>query len=1042
MHHPDFDISQLTSAQRRAVAAPLASHLILAGPGTGKTRTLVHRIAHLISERAIAADAILAVTYTNKATEEMRARLRRTLPDAAARLSVGTFHSFCIRLLREHYEAVGLPKHFAISDEKGQVAALARVRPNAVERDIKRVLGALSAWRLDDETTRAPLSEFEDSALADYQAFLRKNALIDFDDILLLTERLLLDSPEALAACRARFRSVLIDEFQDTDAVQYRILRLLCLGPLGDAARADVIPAFAVADDDQSIFAWRGANPGNIRRFTAEFLPDPPDSHIIKLEENYRCSGAIVAAANRLLAETPRLFDKAPTAARAGGEPVSLRTYATAETEAGALADDIRDAHAAGVPFSDMAVLYRRHDLAPLVESTLLKRGVPCQVVRSASLFDVARVRRLIALMRALVNPGDDLALQAFLADMLDEPTRLRVEAFARHRAISLRAALWARVQSADADRLERRELSRVTGALSTGKTLAESDSARTLTEWVRAMDAYLASAPSGAPALVVADPLSIAPLEVAARWLERLAVRRGALIVAAGNPLWERAAVALLGETLGAEPFRIAACSAADAAPAAAAEVRVLLALDSAGEARAAGERFAAILVAPDFALGAAPANAARREIPPDCTPPEERGPRPSVFILLWKLAQAYLGLRLAPFLPNYTAVDIETTDLDVERNDVVEIAAVRVRDGAPVAEYATLVKPAVPISPNAQAVHHITPAMVATHPTFAEIARDVRDFLGDDILVAHNGLGFDFPILRRRMRECDAKLDNSLFDTLPLARQLYPDAKRATLEALAVQFDVSLGAHHRALDDTKTLARVFEGLKNEYARRRRCAMGIETLGALALAAQLELTPQEAAQSSLVRAGRAQWGDDASGRFYEQLRTLNETFPDPAFAQLSAAWDAALRERAERSASQEEVREAEGQARFLEAAAAFDARPILEGMREFLDFTRLFSQTDSWRERDAVTLMTLHAAKGLEFDRIWLPALEQNVLPSFQAVKDNSPRRAAKLQEERRLLYVGMTRARTHLTLSHALQRGGYPAQPSQFLADLGLDQ
>ncbi len=307
----------------------------------------------------------------------------------------------------------------------------------------------------------------------------------------------------------------------------------------------------------------------------------------------------------------------------------------------------------------------------------------------------------------------------------------------------------------------------------------------------------------------------------------------------------------------------------------------------------------------------------------------------------------------------------------------------------------------------------------------------------MGDDALVAHNGLGFDFPILMRRVRECGRKLENPLFDTLPLARRLYPDAKKATLESLAAKFGVDTGAAHRALDDTKTLVAVFEGMKADYAVRQRTLLGTEHLGCLALAMLLEMPETEAEQSPLFRHGRATWGDEASERFREVLFLKEDAETDPA-TRIARTWRAALDAAAEHP---ERQRANEAFTKFLDVLNRFDALPLAEAMREALDFTRLFQMQDSWRARDAVTLMTIHAAKGLEFSRIWLPALEQGILPSGKSTRPNDPIRVRKVDEERRLLYVGMTRAMTHLNLSWARHRDGNRTMPSEFLVTLALE-
>lgn len=256
----------LSDEQRRAVEAPFGSNLVIAGPGTGKTRTLAYRVIHVIRALGVPPDNILAVTYTNKATEEMRYRLRWLLPDEAGRLTIGTFHSFCIRLLRQHHAHLDLPRHFGIADENAQIRLLQRLRPNITEQNARNILLHFSQERLGKLKDMDTLAR-ENPFFAQYLAGLRHNALIDFDDILVLTGRLL-NRTEILDEVRAGLRFILVDEFQDTDRMQYAILKRLALRQDLNTKRCEnIIPVFAVADDDQSIFAWRGAHPENIHEF-------------------------------------------------------------------------------------------------------------------------------------------------------------------------------------------------------------------------------------------------------------------------------------------------------------------------------------------------------------------------------------------------------------------------------------------------------------------------------------------------------------------------------------------------------------------------------------------------------------------------------------------------------------------------------------------------------------------------------------------------------------------------------------------------------
>lgn len=1047
MDAPTTQGFQLSDEQKQAVEAPLTSHLVLAGPGTGKTRTLTYRAVYAVTRLGVPPSAVLAVTYTNKATEEMRDRLRRLLPGETGRLAVGTFHSFCLQLLRRYHEHVGLPEYFGVADEAAQITALQRLKAGMDEKNAKEILRKFSQVRIGDRRSNAgvgaavcsaspeDLLRASNSFFAEYEAYLRRNALIDFDDILTLTERLLAND-DVLFEVRCDWRFILVDEFQDTDAAQYAILKRLALDWDTNAKTyQNVIPVFAVADDDQSIFAWRGARPENIHQFFTEFLGGD-DRAVFRLETNYRCSGNIVAAANRLLARAPRLFDKTPRAHRPDGAPVRLYRYADDIAEIHGVAADIQDKRRSGVPFSDMAVLYRRHDIGEAFESALLALGIPCQVVRRRGVYDAPEVKRLLLLMRAALNPDDDLAVAELIGAVADEAIRRKFEKGWQGYAPATRQALrWAlRAALEDNDAGLRHTAGRLIGLLKIGEIYL--DRASCLSDWIAAVSAFLE--PGAALPSLLTTPDDI---QKAALWLARLSELAGALVIAAESPLIEDAAAVLLTQTLaGQARFHVLPCHLlGDALPH---EKAVLLALDAAAERAAVARwKFSGVIA---LACDDAPTGMrARLVVRTDALPADERGARPSRFVALWKLARAYLAQTLRPLFSHYTVVDLETTDKDPKRCDIVEVAAARVRDGVITETYSQLVRPTLEtIALEAQKTHHITPEMVANAPTFDAVAPALLEFLGDDLLVAHNGLTFDFPILKRRLGNVGCRLDNPLFDTLPFARQIYADqpaVKKFRLENLAALYGVDTGTAHRALDDVKTLAVVFERMQADYTRRRGDALGAETLGVLALAMLLEMDEAEAAVSRLFQAGAAMWKPAAADGLLTRLSV------EPAAEQAVAVW----RRRVGAASDAALTRPA---ATLAAVAKRYDDLPVREAMTALLDFTRLFTAADTWRDCDAVTLMTIHAAKGLEFGYVWLPALEDAGPPSDGQPTDrlvkNDPK---KLEEERRLLYVGLTRAEKQATLSWAARRtqhvnGGQTTVQarcrSPFLDDLGCTE
>ncbi|MBD3306039.1 AAA family ATPase, partial [candidate division KSB3 bacterium] len=267
-------LEQLNPKQRQAVTAPLQPILVIAGPGTGKTRTLVARMLYLIQHYGIPPHKILAVTFTNKAKDEMRSRLREELGDAVNDLTIGTFHRYCLDVLRTYHREVGLPKQFAIADETTQLMTLSHASRITDERSLRTVLNAISSYRLNKDHLNPNFQGVALKWLTPYQKKLRKNNLIDFDQIILLTQTLLSEHPELIEEQQQRFDAILVDEFQDTDPVQYDIMRSLAQQHRN---------VFAVADDDQSIFAWRGAHIENIQRYMDDF--ECRDNQII-LDEN------------------------------------------------------------------------------------------------------------------------------------------------------------------------------------------------------------------------------------------------------------------------------------------------------------------------------------------------------------------------------------------------------------------------------------------------------------------------------------------------------------------------------------------------------------------------------------------------------------------------------------------------------------------------------------------------------------------------------------------------------------------------------------
>lgn len=399
----------LTAAQAAAVEHRDGPLLVLAGPGSGKTRVVTRRLARLI-ESGVAPPNLLAITFTNKAADEMRERVQALLP--GRRIWISTFHRFCARLLRDHAEMVGLRRNFTILDTGDQRAALRHILReedlDPVAFGVDKIAYRISAAKndlIDAETYRR---RFEES-VADhwqaavarvypaYQRWLLNSNAVDFDDLLLHTAQLLAENAELRESLDRRYRYVLVDEYQDTNRAQYQIV----------AALSQVQRNLCVTGDpDQSIYGWRGAQIENILRFERDY----PDARVIRLEENFRSTGAIVRSADRLIAHNRRRKAKRLVTSNPEGEPVRLLCFLDEAREAEGIAERIQQLADEGRSWSDFAVFMRVNALSRQVERALTRRQIPYQVAAGAAFFDRTEIKDLLAYLRLVENPADRAA--------------------------------------------------------------------------------------------------------------------------------------------------------------------------------------------------------------------------------------------------------------------------------------------------------------------------------------------------------------------------------------------------------------------------------------------------------------------------------------------------------------------------------------------------------------------------------------------------------------------------------------------------------
>ncbi len=912
--------------QRRAIEAPPGPVLVVAGPGAGKTYCLISRITHLIAG-GINPQRICAVTFTNRAAEEIA---RRNTHDVWR----GTIHAFCLAVLREFAADAGLKRGFGVADEPYQKVILSRLNVPLDRRGQLLTLFSrhrFQGYRLTDGDARL---------FREYVSWLRARNMVDFDE--------LITKAEPLAGRIAdRWDYLLVDEFQDVNAVQYDLLKRLA-EPHGNF--------FAVGDDEQSIFAWTGADPYVLERFRRDYDVEP-----IILDKNRRCSRQIFETARRVLAQNPQIFQKQLTADKESPYEVVAHAFRDEHEEATWLLDDMRaDRASANVSWGDYAILYRKHRVGEYIEGRLLRAGIPCRLARGRSLIEDEVIGYVIAALRVVRNPDDAAAMHTFARCVLSDHFLQEVEAALSENTdflVSARA-LAGRRPAKDPDT---RKLWRLIYQLENLRALPRSH---------------------GTLPAVIEEILS----QTVGPYRNKLEERHDELTDPGALP----EAVELA--------TRLRSATAISFAPRGGVEIALRGMLAAAG--------FRNLPSAPSGTVVDADA------------------------LTVFKALQLLDAEKLDTTLDRYVTFDFETTDNDAATCGVVEIGAARVVRGEIVDRFQSLVNPYKPISPKATAVHGYTDAAVAAAPPFHDVFTQFRAFVGDDVLIAHNGMKFDVPVLRRLAAGRDGVDTLIFYDTFPLVRSLSQDSPKQ--EDIAHRFGIDVGRAHHALDDAITLAQVYRELQKLRAVRARKALLPNVLDYLGLALALEQGARSKEQELLFTIGRyrtlGRYSDALD--FYAASRTDNTPTLDDVIARLGGR-GLMTKLRSQRDPSQ----------RYATAVARLNALVSEGTLEESIDLLleRVALSTSEGVElaADRVNLLTLHSTKGLEFSRVYVLGVEDYEIPGYQTTTNNI---TDEIEEARRLLYVGMTRARDRLVLTRVARRFGRDAGGSMFLEEMRL--
>src|SRR6266853_1774965 len=944
--------------QRLAIEAPLGPMLVVAGPGAGKTFCLIARINHLIDRRGLAPERICAVTFTNRAAEEIAVRLKHTLGERAEAITRGTIHALCLALLREYAEAAGLRKGFGVADEQYQKVILGRLHVPLEQRG--SLLNRFSRHRVQKQDYE--LTTDDARLYREYTAWLAHRNMLDFDDLVAKAEELLRARGDIADAIAARWDYLLVDEFQDVNAVQYDLLKRLA-APHGNF--------FAVGDDEQSIFTWTGADPYVLVRFSRDYEIDRP----IVLDKNCRCSRQFFETARRVLAQNPQLFEKQLSAEQESPYEVGAFAFRDEEEEAAWLLEDIlADRAVAGLGWGDYAILYRRHKVGEYLEGRLVRAGIPCRLARGRSLVEDDVIKYVIAALGIVRDPGDPVALEAFARCVLSPHFLQEVEA-----AIGSSGDFLASVRT-----LARRRPAQDPDTKKLWRLVFQVENLRALTRSHRTL----------VPLVDEILSQSVGPYRNA------LEERHDELTDPAAIP----EAVRLAG--------RLAAAIAA--------EQEIVIAPQGGVEIALRGMLIAA-------GLRHVPTSTTSRTSPPSITDA----------LTLFKALQLLHAKELDTALERYVTFDLETTDKDVEVCEVVEIGAVRVVGGEIVDRFHTLVRPYRPITPGATKVHGYTEGDVRNARPFAEVWPEFRAFIGDDVLIAHNGQHFDIPVLRRLAARREGVDTLVFYDTLPLVRSLSRDS--AKLEDLALRFGIDAGRTHHALDDAVTLARVYRELERLRGIRARKAVLVNLLDYLGLGLALEPQAKSGERDMLFKLAKfytlGRYSDALA--FYEMERERTGGDPAPPV-------DEVIRRLGGRALMTRLRAEPDPEQRYPAAVARLRAlmeedspQTLEESVDRLLGRIALSTSDGIEVAPDRINLLTLHSTKGLEFSRVYIVGLEDYQIPGLRETKEN---RQAEIEEARRLVYVGMTRARDRLLLTRVERRFGMEAGGSSFLEEMGL--
>ena len=1009
-------LHELNERQREAVTHKNGPLLVIAGPGTGKTRVITHRIAYLIREHGIKAENILAITFTNKAAQEMQERVNNEIGEPhGSNIKVSTFHAFCVQVLRKHALRIGLSENFTIFDQELQDEILTEsVRALNLNTDdyppwlLRNIISdakcksqnpvdAVDTTDLYDPETAENIR----SVLRNYQDRLAEYDALDFDDLLVKTVELFEQVEDVQQAYHKTIAHILVDEFHDVNSVQYHLLQLLCAPPEHNL--------MVVADEDQSIYSWRGSNPAYIDAFKADYSPRE-----LALDDHYRCSEKILRAAEEVISRnTERQRQHTLRTHKDAGRDIFHYTFDTPISEAHNIINVIQNlVTKRNYSYRDIAIFYRTHRLADVLEEQLLREHIQFQRIQPTNSFAEGNSKGILAYLRFIQwqLPQDLEQAINFPETCIDDLTWVRLKWLAQREGTAF-VELLKNIEAypQDVGPLTRRNVRHFWTQLERLSTDIEGERVDKIIP--KLFDTLERSrTPYRAEELEVIEKQPEMPNLVTAQDVLYSALNLGEPVqITASHGIDEYAAAHIIYQTL--ETYLN--------------HTPQLQLLPPEGNRPKPNENGVDVLIGNFEEIGESARDArtiligTADTVSTDVIRLEAEGVHS---ITALKLCQRLVNRFETPNMADMVVYDLETTGLNPKTAEIVEIAAHRLSPiGDEVDRYYRLVRPpGGHIPESAKRIHGIDTETVKSSPGIEMVLPEFLGFIQDRILIGHNVAEYDNPILARDLRRyLKRDLSAPHYDTLTTARRLFP-RQRCSMSALAEKFDIEHGRLHSALEDTRVNREIFKELIRIDAHKREAKSLPELLPfvGLGILAKTEgvTPPEEVLTETDIFLNVAK-------RFVQthNIGPLENLPLDPTEAAQARAYIETLHHATVREFP-EDADWRQRRIQFMNAVLHFELISDEHGLINFLDYQKLLTNIDELDDTtEQLTLMTLHAAKGTEFPVVFIIGMEEGSFPMWrQNITE------AELEEERRLFYVGMTRAQEQLYLSSVVYRFG----------------